>query len=278
MTTFQAVINAILYGSSEILPVGASAHLLLPHYVVGWAPPPNILLGAFNAGAAISLLIYFRDDWASMVSSLIRIILFRKQPMAMDEQLPLYSMVAIIPASLASYLLPQMILFHLSKPYIVAATLAFTGLLLGISDTRSKHQKGMPHWNLLDSCLVGIGQLLLIVPGSGIQTGGLIIALARNYKREAAIKFVFFVITPFLITNAILNLKILDFSKAMPDNDLSWLSLAAGFVVSLATSLIVLSSFIKSLQQNGFMRLGLYRVLIAIVLAAAFWLNSASIS
>src|SRR4051812_21452469 len=134
MTTFQAIIYGILHGFTELLPLGAEAHRILLSYVTGWSEPTGPLLGALLLGSALALLIYFIHDWASMLSSLLQIVIYRRKPMTVDERMPLFVMLATIPVATAWYYLHGEISTRLdSSALVVALTMAGFGLLLGFS-------------------------------------------------------------------------------------------------------------------------------------------------
>src|SRR4051812_7555339 len=98
MTTFQAILYAIIHGFSDFLPVSATAHHKLVAYLVGWPEPAGPMIGALSLGSLLALLVYFRHDWASMISCFLQVILFRKKPMTLDERLPLFLTLSTLPA------------------------------------------------------------------------------------------------------------------------------------------------------------------------------------
>ncbi|MGZ3697932.1 MAG: undecaprenyl-diphosphate phosphatase, partial [Bdellovibrionota bacterium] len=89
MSTFQAIVYGIIHGFTEFLPVSSSAHQSLVPFLLGWQAPNGPLFGAFAIGTFAALMVYFRHDWASMISCFIQVILFRKRPMTLDERLPI---------------------------------------------------------------------------------------------------------------------------------------------------------------------------------------------
>ncbi|NBU20836.1 undecaprenyl-diphosphate phosphatase [bacterium] len=85
MTTFQAVIYAIIHGVTEFLPLSAQAHDMILSYLIEWPRPELALQTAFSLGSFFALFLYFRHDWASMISCLLQVIIFRRKPMTADE-------------------------------------------------------------------------------------------------------------------------------------------------------------------------------------------------
>jgi len=190
MTLFQALIYAALHGFTSILPVSLEAHSALLAHISGWSPPEGSLLGAMHLGCTLALFIFFIHDWASMISSLLQVIIYRKKPMTLDERLPFFLALATIPVLIGyqlniTALLPE----GLGQPVAVAVLLAAGGLFLSFAESMGKKNKTMFDWTILESLAVAAGNLLALIPGAGRMTGSLAFATLRNFNREAAIKF-----------------------------------------------------------------------------------------
>lgn len=274
MTTFQAVVHSILHGFAEFLPISASAHHSLIAYVLGWPAPEGAALGALALGAALSLLIYFRHDWASMISSFLQILIFRKRPMTLDERLPLFLTISTLPVVAAWYYLREPVLAHLSEPMWIAVSLAAFGIPLWLADTMSRRNKGMFDWNWLDALFVGITQTLTIVPGAGRATGAMIGALGRNYRREAAVKYAFFASAPLIGGSCFLHLRELDFGAAQPMEGMTWLTFAVTVVVTTLSGLLAIGGFMKAIDRKGFGQTAVYRLAVGVAMAAFVWARS----
>src|SRR5688500_4363467 len=103
MTTLQAVIFAILQGFSEFFPVSAAAHRKLLAYFVGWPEPSGDFMGALYLGSFLAVFLFFIHDWASLLSSLIQVIVYRRKPMTLDERLPFFLILSALPVGFAWY-------------------------------------------------------------------------------------------------------------------------------------------------------------------------------
>lgn len=274
MTTFQAIIYAIVHGFTEFLPVSAGAHHSLIPYVTGWPEPTGPFAGALSLGALLALLVYFRHDWASIISSFLQVIIFRKRPMTLDERLPLFVTVTSIPTVAAWYYLREPMSQLFSSPGWIAIALAALGIPLFFADTLSRKNKGMFDWNWLDALLVGIGQSLMFLPGCGRATGALIGALFRNYNREAAAKYMFFASAPLLAGSTFMSLRGTDFQSAVPMPDLSWLSFAVAVIVTMLVGLLSIGGLMKHIQRKGFNQYIVYRCLFAAGIAILIWVRS----
>lgn len=264
MTTVQAVVYAIVQGFSSFLPISSDAHRVLLPSLTHWSPPDGPLAGALALGCLLALLIYFRHDWASMISCFLQVILFRKRPMTLDERLPFFILIATLPLGIVTYYLGGWTPRWRPSPMAVAIALAAFGAPLWLADSMSRRSKGMFDWNWVDSSIVGVLQLGTLVTGLGPMTATLTAALFRNYNREAAIKFAFFVMAPVLGAEAFRELHQTNFHAPMPMPAMSWLSFAVALVVTFFVGLLAIGGLMKQIQHKGLGQYVAYRWVVAL--------------
>lgn len=277
MTTFQAIVYAIIHGASQFLPISTQAHHLLIPYLLGWQPPTGALLGAFSLGSFLALVVYFRHDWASMISCLLQVILFRKKPMTLDERLPLFLGISTLPVILASSYFRNQLQFSHWSPSFTAMTLLLGSLPLILVDSIRRKNKGMFDWNWWDAITIGIIQATAMFPGWDHLTGILVAALFLNYGREPALKYAYFALTPLILGQTLSLLKGMSFSSPAPMADLSWLSFTVAIIVSFTASMLVIGGFLKQIQQNGIKQYMIYRWVLALVACSIYWFRNRGI-
>jgi undecaprenyl-diphosphatase len=270
MTTFQAIIYGIVHGFAELLPIGAEAHRWALAHALDWPLPDAGLAAALGLGSALAVFLYFIHDWASIVSSLLQVIIYRRKPMTLDERMPFFLLITSAPSvALWYYLRTNPLEVPEATPMIFAGALAGLSLLLLGGESFSRKNKNMFDWNWLDSLMVGIGQavalLPLVGPALGRSAGAVSGALFRNYSREAAAKFTFLAALPLLVAQFVTDLR-----ATVPD-ETSWLTIGAGFVVSLAAGLLAIGGMMRNVQRKGYRGYAFYRIAIAAVLAGYFW-------
>jgi undecaprenyl-diphosphatase len=273
VTTFQAIIYGIIHGFAVFLPISASAHHALVPYLLGWPEPTGAFLAALYLGTALSVFCYFIHDWASIISSFIQVILFRKKPMTLDERLPLFLACTAIPIVIAQFYLKPFLDRVDWTPALIVGLLALGGWPLFFAERRSRKNKGMFDWNWLDALTVGITGIFIFIPGGGSPEGFIPGALLRNYNRESAAKYGFFVMFPLLATTAYVHFHDVAFHGG-PAPDLTWLSFGAALVVSFFSGLLAIGGLMKHVQRNGFGQYVIYRTLLAIGAGAVIWLRS----
>ena len=264
----------VLQGFTEFLPISASAHHVLVPYLLGWPQPSGVFLGALSLGTLLALLVYFRHDWASIISSFLQVIIFRKRPMTLDERLPLFIFLATLPVAASYYYFQDKLTLFTPSPLWVAISLCVCSVPLWMADRMSRKSKGMFDWNWSDSLVIGLSQMLLLVPGGGRALGSLSGGLFRNYNREATAKFSFYAAGPLLAAATFIHLRGLNLHDASPMADLSWLSFGVALAITTLTSLLVIGGFMKHIQQKSFNQYLVYRFMLAIGAGVIFWLRS----
>ncbi|MCM2321929.1 MAG: hypothetical protein NDJ90_01565 [Oligoflexia bacterium] len=274
MTTFQSFIYALLHGFTEFLPVSAAAHDSALSTFVGWPTPEGSLAGALSLGALLAVLVFFRHDWASMISCFLQVLIFRKRPMTLDERMPIFLFITSLPTAVAWYYLHERLAQFPLTAFHVAGLLAGFGLLLGFTDSLSRKNKGMFDWNWRDALFIGLFQTGALVPGCGQMTGALLGAMLRNYRREAAAKYAFFASAPVLAAASIFHLRGPNVQAASSISDLSWLSFSVALVVTLLAGLLAIGGFMGQMQRRSPSQYVVYRWLLAATLAGVFWFRA----
>jgi undecaprenyl-diphosphatase len=283
MTTFQVAIYSAVQGITELLPISSHAHRLAISFLTGWPMPQGVLLGTFYLASALALLTAFIHDWVSMLSCTIQLVIYRKRPMTLDERMPLFLMLATLPIVAAWYYLADEIgpFFNPGAesraPLLIAGSVALFTLPLAWADGWSRKNKGMFDWSIKDSLAVGVLQAFAVLPGCGRTNATLFAGLVRNFNREAAAKFGFFAALPVLALAAFHHLRELSFGAPEPMPDMSWMSLAVGFLISYFASLLAVGGFMRYVQRGSDAPLGryaLYRFALAAVLAGAYFFKA----
>ena len=214
MSFFQALIQGIVQGLTEFLPVSSSAHLVIVPYLLNWDLDPekafifNVLV---QLGTLVAVIIYFWKDLVSIVTTTLQG-LKEKQAFATSERrLGWYIILGTIPAGLAGLILKSKVEETFSSPTLTAVLLFVTAILLSLAEILSKKEKELDQLTWLDSLVIGIFQALAIFPGisrSGATVAG---GLFKGYTRETAARFSFLLSVPIMLAAGLLS--ILGWSK-----------------------------------------------------------------
>ena len=233
---------ALVQGVTEFLPISSSAHLVL---LGSDTLPENIRIYfdlILHAGSLSALIIYFHKDLFSL-----------------SKKLYINLIVATIPIVVVGAVFYKHIDIVRNTTVIAITTIVF-GLLLLLSDRIKKER--VEEVRLKDAIMIGLLQVLAIIPGvsrSGITlTGGLF----ANLTRTAAARFSFLLAIP-TIGIIFLATTIDAASGGLP---LLSPALVLGFFVTLAVALIVIHWFLKYIEKIGVLPFVIYRVVLGFIL------------
>lgn len=274
MTLFQALIHSVLATLSNLLPIGEGAHREVLPFVLGWPAASPAVKAAVSMGSALGAFLYFWHDWASQLSSLLQIVIFRRRPRTMDEKMPLFILCGTIPAVAGWIYLEPMIPGPWNGPLPIVACLVSGALLLPWLERFSRKNRQIFDWDFRDSFFAGVGELAFLIAGLGRTWGVLIAAFMRNHSRESAGKFALYLSAPVLLLFAIHDVREVSWGQPQADAEsTSWLIFGCCLALSLLVSLFSVNALFRSSKREGFATWAHYRWLLALVFAVKLGLN-----
>ena len=273
MTFFQALIQGIVQGLTEFLPISSSAHLVIMPFLLKWDLDPqkaflfNVLV---QLGTLVSVIIYFRKDLAAIIMAVFKG-LKEKQPFqSIESRLGWYIVLGTIPAGLAGLALKSKVEAAFSSPVVTAVLLFATAIMLTAAEIFSKKEKDLEQLTWLDSLIIGLFQGLAIFPGisrSGATVSG---GLFKGYTREAAARFSFLLSIPIMLAAGLLS--VIDLVKA--EFFLSFLpTMLFGFVIAGIIGYFSIRWLLGYLKRNSLFGFAIYCAVVSILTIFVAWLR-----
>ncbi len=262
--SLQIIVLSLVQGVTEFLPVSSSAHLILVPALLGWSDQGLAFDIAVHVGTLIAVLAYFRKELQKMM---VDFCASPTKPLTSEARLMWSIGFATIPVGLCGLAVRN---FHehffRSTSVIAVATIGF-GLMLWGADKWSKHNRAVKDIHWCDVLIIGLFQILSLIPGtsrSGITlTGGLF----RNLTREAAARFSFLMSIPVILLAA--SLEVVKLIKAPISVD--WYSLGLGMCLSAISGYVCIHVFINLLNKIGVLPFVLYRLALGVFLLIYFY-------
>lgn len=262
---YQAALLAIIQGLTEFLPISSSAHLVIPALVMGWPDQGLAFDVAVHVGTLSAVVLYYRQDLWLMAREWFASL--AGGPVTDNSRLVWYIGLATIPAGLVGLSAGSFIESELrSLPVIATTTLVF-GLLLGVADRRAG--QGSQGRALSLPVALGIGMAQAMAPVPGVSRSGVTItaALLLGMDRQAAARFSFLLSIPIIASAGALKAWELSQSTVTVD----WLLLGFATLLSGATAYLCIALFLRLLDRVGLMPFVYYRVVLAAVLYALWF-------
>lgn len=266
MNYILSIIAGLIQGVTEFLPVSSSGHLVLFHDIFNFSLPDNIAFDAvLHLGTLLSLLIFFRKEISHYIRGFFKSI-GHFDIHNSDQRLSFFIIIATIPAVIAGYFFEDVIEKIFRTPQSVAFMLIFFGIILYIVDMRTKKIKKIEDITLYDSIVIGVAQVLSLIPGVSRSGITIIAGLSQNLQRQDAAKFSFLLGIPVILGAGVK--KFFDLNS-MDSSQIVILSL--GFVVSLVAGLLTIRFFIKFLSNHSLKIFAYYRIVLGIIILSLIY-------
>jgi len=258
MNLIFTIILGVVQGLTEFLPISSSGHLILFRSFLNFEGSYGLAVDAvLQLATTFAILIYFHKD----IYEITRKFFIKKE--RREGDITAYQIVvASIPVVIVGYLLEkyQVLDVAFRNPLLVAGALIIGSLIMLTTERLYKNRNNL---NLKNAFIIGLFQMLALVPGmsrSGMTISG---SLLSGLTREKAAKFSFIVALPVLFGSGFK--KLYDLWKEGYLNQHS-LELIVGATVSFVVGLFVIRFLIQFLKKSKMDAFAYYRIALAAVI------------
>jgi undecaprenyl-diphosphatase len=261
MTVFQAFFLGLLQGLAEFLPISSSAHLTLAPWVFNWEDPGLSFDVALHMGSLVALLWYFRAEWERLLRAFIAVVSHGGKAETVEERRVIYLVVATIPGAIAGVLLEKKADTVFRSPLLIAGTLAVMGVLLWAVDRYAPSDRTLPTMTWRDSLVVGLAQVLALVPGVSRSGSTITAGRALRFNREDAAVFSFILSAPLIAGAGLIKVPHLIREGVTAP-------LVVGFVTAALASWFSIAVVLRYVRTHSYGVFALYRVVLAAAVVA----------
>jgi len=258
MNIGDVTILALVQGLTEFLPVSSSGHLVAVRVLFGISDDGGTAFDAFlHMGTLLAVFVFYWRTWWGMA----RGVFFNDIEGRDKRQLLAKLAIATVPGAVAGYVLQGQSDAMLRSPQIVAVGLLLTAAALFFMDMLAKRAKTIARANFKDAFLIGLAQIVALVPG--VSRSGMTIAAgrARGLSRKQAATFSFLLSAPIIAGAGLATVGSLVFAGTISPGQL-----AAGFLISFVAGLVAIYSVLKIVEKISFWPFAVYLVGLAAVL------------
>jgi undecaprenyl-diphosphatase len=191
----QAFILGIVQGITEFLPISSTAHLLVFTKALGWSLlGEKYFVDAIQFGSVLAVLIYFWADLRRIVTGSWSA--FKKKDWQQEEWkilvgIAIGTLPALIGGLIYKKILPETTQQFLQGALVIALMSIVMATLLGLADKIGSRKRGFDSLEIRDGVLVGIGQMLALIPGVSRSGSTLTTGLFLGLQRQTAVRFSF---------------------------------------------------------------------------------------
>ena len=268
----KSLLYGIVEGITEWLPVSSTGHLIL---LGEWIP----LQVSDSFGEMFDVVIQLGAILAVIVLFFYKLNPFSPQKSSLEKKstwgLWFRVLVAVIPSGIVGILLDDWLDATLYNYITVAVALIVYGVVFLLIE----HFKPEGSARVTDArqltyrtaFLIGIFQVLALIPGTSRSGSTIIGAMLLGLSRAAAAEFSFFMAIPTMAGASFV--KVAKFvGDGMTTAPQEWAILAVGCVSAFVVSLISIRFLMDFVKKHSFASFGLYRIALGAVVLLYFWL------
>ena len=263
----KVVFLGIVEGITEWLPISSTGHMLLVDEFITLDASDafkEMFFVVIQLGAILAVVLLF---WKKMLPLQFQ---DKTQPVIRRDTVSLWLkvVVACIPGAIVTLLFDDYIEAHLHTPAVIAAALILYGVAFIVIETWNKKRvpttKNLEDITYRIAFLIGLFQVLSIIPGTSRSGATIVGALLIGVSRVAAAEFTFFLAVPVMF--GLSAIKILKFGFSFTGQEL--IILVIGMIVAFAVSVLVIKFLMGYIKKHDFKVFGWYRILLGIVVIA----------
>jgi undecaprenyl-diphosphatase len=264
MEILKVIFLGIVEGITEWLPISSTGHMLIVDEFLQLNASKSfkeMFFVVIQLGAILAVLgifwekmfpFQFKDNRESFIRKDVFTIWFK-------------TAFACIPGAAATLLFDDYIEAHFHTPLVIATALIFYGIAFIQVENWNKNRS--PKINKLSDItwqtafIIGVFQVLSIIPGTSRSGATIIGALLIGVSRVAAAEFTFFMAVPVMF--GLSAIKLIKFGFGFTGSEL--LILGIGMITAFIVSIFVINFLMSFIKKNDFKVFGWYRIVVGIL-------------
>jgi len=263
----RVIFLSIVQGVTEWLPVSSTGHMILVEEFLDFSHSEefwSVFVVVIQLASVMAVVTTFFEK--------LNPFQFKDGFKTDSQKIRLWSkiIVASIPAALIGIPFDDIIEGYLSNVLIVASALIFYGIVFILVEN-AKEGKTPAVDSLVQisyklAFLIGIFQLLALVPGTSRSGATIIGGLLLGMSRKTITEFTFFLAIPAMAGGSLVRIMSvgLDFTGA------EWTTMIVGCLVAFVVSVITIKFLLGFVKRNNFKPFAYYRIALGLIILAYF--------
>ncbi len=265
----KVIFLGIVEGITEWLPISSTGHMLLVDEFMPLSMSEafkEMFFVVIQLGAILAVVVLFWDKMNPFR--------FKEKPAIKKDTVSVWLkvIVACLPSAVG-LLIDDFLEEHFGNAVSIAIMLIVYGIAFIIVEQWNK--KRTPKMESLGDItyratfLIGVFQILAMVPGTSRSGATIIGALIIGVSRTAAAEFTFFLAVPTMIAAS--GVKLIKFGFNFTSSEL--IVLAVGTIVAFAVSLVAIKFLMSYVKKHDFKVFGWYRIVLGIIVLLVTFLR-----
>ncbi|MBO5184397.1 MAG: undecaprenyl-diphosphate phosphatase [Clostridia bacterium] len=266
----KVIFLGVIEGITEWLPISSTGHMLLVDEFLQLNASDEfkeMFFVVIQLGAILAVvLLFWKKMWPFRLGENKRTVVVRKKVFSVWFKV----IVACVPGAIVTLLFDDFIEAHLHTPFVIAAALIVYGIAFIVVEkhnrTRKPSIRKLSEIDYKTALLIGLFQVLSIIPGTSRSGATIIGALIIGVSRTAGAPVTFFLAVPVMF--GLSFIKLLKLGLAFTGTELA--ILLVGSVSAFLVSLLVIKFLMNYIKKHDFTVFGWYRIALGIVVMLYF--------
>ena len=268
----KAILFGIVEGITEWLPISSTGHMILLDEFINLNVSDNfykLFEVIIQLGAILAVVVlYFNSIWPIKKN--------KKNKLVFDNKtLNLWGkiLVACLPAAVIGLLLDDWLDEHLYNSIVVSLALIIYGVIFIVIESKnigSRKTKKIEKITYKQSLLIGIFQLLALIPGTSRSGSTIIGGLLIGLERSVAAEFTFFLAIPVMAGASLLKLAKYILKVGFVFSGLEIAILLVATITAFVVSILVIKFLMYYIRKHDFKVFGYYRIVLGIIVLLYF--------
>jgi len=270
LALIEYILLGILQGITEPIPVSSSGHLLILQTILEKFSQSinidfSILATMTNFGSLIAIVVIYWNDITKLVKSFFAYLLTknRKKDVKEDFSYCLKIIIATIPAGVAGIIATKLNLLNTLEENVkfVGFMLLLTAIFLFLIKD-FKGSKDKDKITFMDAFVIGICQMIAIIPGLSRSGATIVGGMYRKLKRTTAFDFSFILYIPISVATSILGIKDL---LATSISSSTWILYLIATILAGIFTYIFTKWFSKIVKEGKLIYFSVYCVILGLI-------------
>ena len=270
LALIEYILLGILQGITEPIPVSSSGHLLILQTILEKFSQNinidfSILATMTNFGSLIAIVVIYWNDITKLVKSFFAYLLTknRKKDVKEDFSYCLKIIIITIPAGIAGIIATKLNLLNTLEENVkfVGFMLLLTAIFLFLIKD-FKGSKDKDKITFMDAFVIGICQMIAIIPGLSRSGATIVGGMYRKLKRTTAFDFSFILYIPISLATSILGIKDL---LAVSVSSSTWILYLIATILAGIFTYIFTKWFSKIVKEGKLIYFSVYCVILGLI-------------
>ncbi len=260
----KSILLGIVEGITEWLPISSTGHMILFNEFTNTKNgflTSDVFLYVIQLGAILAIVTLFFKKLNPFSPSKT------KEEKANTWQMWFKVVIACLPAAVIGLLFNDF-MDRFENPYVISAALIVYGIFFILIENNEKKIKtsDIDKLSYKTAILIGMFQVLSIVPGTSRSGSTILGAMLLGCSREVAAEFSFFLAIPVMFGVSALKLVTNDYIMTSSE----WGILIVGMIVAYVVSMITVKFLMDYVRKHDFKSFGIYRIVLGIIVILSF--------